>query len=205
MNIQRINSYDDPRFSQIVLNQHGGFLVNSEPYEVEITSTREAVIRGREEVVFPNIIEEFRFYAPHITCFFNDRHYLIQEFPPAKLLTVPLTAIQPSQFYVDADKVEAIRSCIREAKDVIIQVMRQGERFVSLDGHTRLYYAAMMGWTEVQAVEETSGDYIFGFVEEAIRRGISSPHDLQLVCHKEYEEKWNKFCDDFFARKEHWE
>lgn len=203
MNIQRIDSYDDPSFSNIVLNQHGGFLADGEPYEVEIISMREAVIRGREVEAFPNIIEEFRFYAPHITCFYDENHHVIHNFPPVRFLTVPLKSIQPSQFYVDADKVEAIRGYIREEKDVIIQVLRHGDRYVSLDGHTRLYYAAKMGWTAVQAVEETSGDYIFGFVEEAMRRGFYSPYDLHLVCHKEYEEKWNKFCDDFFAQKEH--
>ena len=38
MNIKRINTYDDKRFSQKVLNQHGCFLVEEEPYEVEIIS-----------------------------------------------------------------------------------------------------------------------------------------------------------------------
>lgn len=31
MNIERINSYRDARFSQAVLNQHGSFLANGDP------------------------------------------------------------------------------------------------------------------------------------------------------------------------------
>lgn len=200
MNIERINTYQDARFSQTALNQHGCFLADGDPYEIEVLSSREAVIRGREAEVYPAVIEEFRFFTPHITTFYNENHALIQEFPPAEFLTVSLKDIQPSQFYVDKDKIAAIKSFIRNGTDIVIQVCRQEDRYISLDGHTRLYYAVQMGWTEVCAVEASSGDYINGFVEEAIRRNIRSPYDLQLVSHREYEEKWDKFCDDYFAR-----
>lgn len=42
MNIKRIDTYDDPRFSKEVLLQHGAFLVDGLPYEVEIVSESEA-------------------------------------------------------------------------------------------------------------------------------------------------------------------
>ena len=51
-------------------------------------------------------------------------------------------------------------------------------------------------------MEEASGDYIFDFVEEARRRNIRSPFDLEPVDHNTYEQKWNRFCDDFFAQRE---
>lgn len=202
MKIERINTYQDPRFPQTVLNQHGCFLAEGEPYEVEIISEWEATVRGREVGLYPAIIEEFRFYTPHITLFYDEKHNIVQKFAPARLLTVPLKDIQPSQFYVDEDKVAAIQNFIRAGEDIIIQVLRQGECYISLDGHTRLYYAAAMGWTEVRAVEEASGDSIYGFVEEAVKRNIRTPYDLQLASHEEYEEKWNKFCDDYFAQEE---
>ncbi len=205
MNIERINTYQDARFSQTALNQHGCFLADGEPYEVEILSSREAVIRGREEEIYPAIIEEFRFFTPHITIFYNENHTLVQEFPHVQFLTVSLKDIQPSQFYVDKEKIIAIKSFIRRATDIVIQVCRHGNRYISLDGHTRLYYAVLMGWTEVRAVEVSSGTYINGFVQEAIRRNIRSPYDLHLVSHREYEEKWYKFCDDYFAQTENME
>lgn len=202
MDIKRINTYADPRFQQSVLNQHGCFLVNGEPYEIEILSDFEAVVRGRDTSYFPAVIEEFRFYTPHITVFYDNNRRIIQQFPEAELLTIPLEDIQPSQFYVDEDKVAAIGSFIHKKEDIIIQVLRNGDRFISLDGHTRLYYAVMRGWETVRAVEETSSDYIYDFAEEAISRDIRTPHDLKLVFHSEYEDKWNKFCDDYFAANE---
>lgn len=202
MEIKRINSYHDSRFSQKVLLQHGCFLVEEMPYEVEIISDFEAVIRGENAEAYPEVIEEYRFYTPHITKFYDGSGQTVKEYPDAQLFTLPLHQIQPSQFYVDEDKIAAISTFIQKSDDIIIQVMPFEGRYISLDGHTRLYYAVMKGWGEVRAVVDASNDYIYGFVEEAKRRKIYSPHDMELVSHSEYEEKWNRFCDDYFANTE---
>lgn len=202
MDIKRINTYQDPRFSKTALNQHGCFLVDGKPCEIEIISDFEAVIRGKDAGLYPALIEDFRFYTPHITAFYDENRKIVQEFPAAKLLRIPISDIQPSQFYVDEDKLDAVGSFLQNEEDIIIQVLRHGDRWISLDGHTRLYYAVKMGWNHVRAVEDSSGDYIYGFVEEAIKRNIRTPYDLKLVDHAEYEEKWNKFCDNYFAAKE---
>ena len=65
MDIQRINTYNDNQFSKAVLLQHGCFLVDGKPYEVEIISDYEAIIRGENQAVYTAVIEEFRFYTPH--------------------------------------------------------------------------------------------------------------------------------------------
>ena len=199
MEIKRINSYDDNRFSQTVLNQHGCFLADGMPYEVEIISDYEAVISGVDQAVYAEIIEEFRFYTPHITRFYDRGGQPVKEYPAAQLLTLRLDQIQPSQFFVDADKIAAISSIIHKPEDIIIQVLPNEDRFISLDGHTRLYYAVMKGWECVRAVVESSDDWVYKFVTEAQKRGIYTPKEMTLVSHHEYEEKWNRFCDDFFA------
>lgn len=199
MEIKRIDTYADNRFSQKALYQHGCFLVDETPYEVEIFSDMEAVIRGENAEVYPEVIEEFRFYTPHITRFFDTDGQLVKEFPQAQLLTIHLDQIQPSQFFVDEDKIAAISTFIQGPNDIIIQVLPFEGRYISLDGHTRLYYAVMKGWDYVRGVIESSDDWVYGFVEEAKKRGIYTPKDMVLVSHGEYEEKWNRFCDEFFA------
>ena len=199
MEIKRINTYDDNRFSQIVLYQHGCFLVDGKPYEVEIISDYEAIISGVDQAVYAEIIEEFRFYTPHITRFYDRDGQIVKEYPCTQLLTLRLDQIQPSQFFVDEDKITAISSFIHKPQDIIIQVLPNEDRFISLDGHTRLYYAVMKGWECVRAVVEASDDWVYKFVTEAQKRGIHTPKELTLVSHAEYEEKWNRFCDQFFA------
>ena len=202
MEIKRIDTYDDARFSKSVLLQHGCFLVDEVPYEVEIISESEAVIRGAEQTLFPMVIDEFRFYTPHIVIFYDNDRNVIKAFPNIELLKISLDQIQPSQFYVDRDKIAAISNYIHEADDIVIQVMSHQDGYISMDGHTRLYYAAMKGWRYVRAVEETSGDWVYRFVEEAQKRNVYTPKDMMLVSHEEYEEKWNRFCDEIFADAE---
>lgn len=198
LEIKRIHSYKDQRFSDKVLLSHWCFLVDDIPYEVEIISDFEAIIRGAKREWYVKVIEEFRFYTPHITRFIDDCGHVIKEYPKVPLLTLFLDQIQPSQFYVDEDKLAAISTFIYQPEDIIIQVMPFEDRYISLDGHTRLYYAVMKGWDTVRAIKVVSDDYIYGFVKEAKRRSILSPKDMVLVSHEEYVEKWVRFCEDFF-------
>ena len=199
MEIERINTYEDNRFSQTVLYQHGCFLADGKPYEVEIISDYEAIVRGENQDVYSSVVEEFRFYTPHITRFFDKSGRIIMEYPQAQVLTLRLDQIQPSQFFVDEDKIAAISSFVHKPQDIIIQVLPDKDRFISLDGHTRLYYAVMNGWECVRAVAESSEDWVYQFVAEAQKRGICTPKEMTLLTHAEYEEKWIRFCDDFFS------
>ena len=202
MEVRRINTYEDNRFSEKVLLQHGCFLVDEKPYEVEIISDFEAVIRGEDKAVYPEVIEEFRFFTPHIRRFFDECRQVVKEYPLAQLLTIHIDQVQPSQFFVDEDKIAAISTFVHKPQDIIVQVLPCEGRYISLDGHTRLYYAVMKGWDCVRAVIENSDDWVYRFVAEAQKRGIHTPKDMALVSHVAYQEKWNRFCDDFFAEAE---
>lgn len=166
---------------------------------MEVISDHEATIRGENQTVYTAVAEEFRFYTPHITRFYDRDGKIVKEYPPVQVLTLRLEQIQPSQFFVDADKIEAVRSFIHTPQDIIIQVLPNKDRFISLDGHTRLYYAVMKGWKYVRAVAVPSDDWTYKFVSEAQKRGIYVPNDMTLVSHAEYEEKWDRFCNDLFA------
>lgn len=201
MEIERVDVYEDGRFSQKVLRQHGCFLVRGAPYEVEIVSAVSAVVRGSDQSVFPQLIDEFRFYTPYITRFFDEQGKLLAAYQPVQRFPVSLSQLQPSQFYVDRDKVTAIATFVRSWEDIVISVLPMGERYIALDGHTRLYYAVSKHWDQVYAVCHTVDDSIYDFVREAKRRGITSPQDLELLEHEEYDSKWNHYCDNYFSGK----
>lgn len=202
MELVRINTYDDPRFSPAVLRQHGCFLADGEPYEVEIISSSDAVVRGKARPDLEPLLEEFRFYAPHITRFYDAQGNLLQAFAPVELLRIPLEQIQPSQFYVDEDKLAAVRTFITCPDDIIVQVLPWEGRFVSLDGHTRLFLATMSGWKAVRATVVETGDEILDFVREAQRRKIFCPGEMTLLNHQDYQKLWDGYCDDYFAAKD---
>lgn len=198
--IQRINEYNDPRFSPAVLRQHGAFLVNGVPCEVEVTGPDCAVVRGDARAFYPQLIEDFRFYAEHISRFYDAKGNLLAGFSPVERFPVKLLDIQPSQFYVDKDKLAAVRSFVTEPEDVVIPVMVQDGRYISLDGHTRLAAALDAGFHQVFAFLTKGGDYILAFAGEARKRGVYDPSGLKRVSHEEYQTLWNQFCEDFLKQ-----
>lgn len=200
MEIQRVNSYTDPRFSKEVLAQHGAFLVEGSPISLRVISKSEALISG-QAAYFPAAIKEFRFYAGHICTFYDEKGGLVAEYPPVELFDVALEEIQPSQFYVDREKVEQVVSFIHSGEDVVIPLLSYEGRWLSLDGHSRMYAAQRLGIKKVKGFFSEAGDYIFAFAKEAQQRGIHTPMDLELLEHDDYCIKWHKFCDDFFAEQ----
>lgn len=204
MDIKRIDEYDDGRFAKDVLFQHGAFVVDGKyPCSFRIIGENSAVVEYYDYSSVLPIIDEFRFYTQHITDFYDDKNNLIAKFPPVLQKELPLTEIQPTQFYVDEDKLNAVSTFIHSGNDVIIPVLWDNRinKYISLDGHTRMYYAYLNGWNTIRAYESCSNDSIFGFVDEAINRGITKISDIKKLSHKEYDLCWNKFCDDFFAKK----
>ena len=203
MQIERIDIYDDDRFPREVLLEHGAFLIDgSKPCSFKIRDHRSATVSFDDYANIEPIIEEFRFYAEHITVFYDDDGNRIAEYAPVPTREMPLSQIQPSQFYADEDKVAAVATFVRGGDDVIIPVaydQRIG-RFVSLDGHTRMFYAHAQGWTSVRVFETQTDEVIFSFADEARRRGVHSVEDIRLLPHEEYRQKWHRFCDDFFAK-----
>lgn len=199
--VNRVNSYTDARFSQKILNQHGAFLVGTDPYEIEIISQTDAIVRGRNPAFYRVVIQEFRFYAEHIVRFWDESHNLIEEYPAVALREIPIAEIQPSQFYVDESKMQAVRTFVTSEQDLVIPLVRWKGRNVSVDGHTRLAAAVEKGIKTAYGFYTEAGDYVFDFAAEAKKRGIVSPYQLRKVNHEEYEKLWYPFCDEYFANK----
>jgi len=201
--IQRINSYEDDRFDEDILRQHGAFIVD-EKYKCsfKIINNDSAIVFFDKEIDVLKMIEEFRFYSEHITNFYDENKNLVKAFPPLELFQINLEVIQPSQFYVDMDKVKAIQGFVKSGEDIYIPLAKIKDYIISEDGHTRLYYAATKGYSKVWGFFTEPGDYTEEFAEEARRRQVYSPYDLKLLTHEEYKLKWHKFCDDFFRERE---
>lgn len=199
--IRRIDSYDDERFSTQVLHQHGAFVVNNSLlYEVEIISQNEAIIRG-DERFYKEVIEEFRFFSEHITKFYDKERNIVIEFKDLPTIDVSIDRIQPSQFYVDSTKKMAVESFINTERDVIIPLVEYGDRYISMDGHTRLSVAIDKGFKSVKGIIVQGDEWLYKFVEEAIKRNVKTPYDLEVLSHEDYDIKWNRFCDEFFEQE----
>ena len=198
MEIERIDSYVDDRFSKKALLQHGAYLIDDEPYEIVIVSDNKAIVYGNKPEKYEALIEQFRYHAPHITNFVDEKGKAITNISEVEVVDIALDLIQPSQFFVDEQKLEAVSSFINKPEDVIVQVVPWEDRYISMDGHTRLFYACQNGFKSVKAVVVEMEDWVWTFVEEARNRKIHTPYDLKLLTHEEYEVQWNQYCDSIF-------
>jgi len=199
MEIKRIDGYDDPRFSERVLAQHGAFLVDGKPCAIEIIDSCSAEIDFDDYSCVEKIIEEFRFYAEHITMFFDTEGNFLHCCPRVETFDVRIDLIQPTQFYVDEEKLAAVSTFVCRGRDVVVPLMHWNGRLLSMDGHTRLYCAQEKGIHTVRGfIAEENEDILF-FAEEAQRRGIHTVGDMEKLSHEEYTDKWDRFCDEHFA------
>ncbi len=202
MNITRINTYNDHRFSQEALNQHGCYLADGDVLiEIKIISQSEAIIKG-DKTYFNEVIDEFRFNAEHITKFYDESGKIVKQFKDVEPFKLDLDKIQPIQFFVDKDKLEAVKTFVTREEDVIIPIAKHEEIYASLDGHTRLYLAYILGFKHVYAYFSEDFDGFDYFFDEARKRNIYSAKDLILLEHEEYVEKWDKFCDEYYMMRE---
>ena len=58
MDLQRVNGYDDPRFPQEVLHQHGAFLADGVPWAFRVVSDRGAVVTTAQPITPEALAEQ---------------------------------------------------------------------------------------------------------------------------------------------------
>lgn len=197
--IKRVDVYSDPRFSRKVLKQHGAFLIDGEsPCEVEIINRDTAVIHYDDRDAYDEIIEQFRFFAEHIIRFYDEKGSLVRSFPEKEMFWISLDEIRPTQFFVDEEKLMAVQDFTEKPEDVIVPLNRYEGKYISCDGHTRMYAAYQKGFTQIRAFLAESNEFLRAFAEEAAKRQVKTVQDMILLPHEEYEIKWNQFCEEFF-------
>lgn len=205
MEIQRIDSYTDPRFPQEVLYQHGAFLVDGVPWSFRVISDHEAEVTGEglNRKTLVEAAEDFRFYAQHITTFYNEAGVCLLELPPVERREVEIDLLQPSQFSVDREKCAAVGHFIHTAADIVVPVttLEDGVLCV-LDGHTRLYEAWRREIPTAMVIDVPGWEGIAGFAAEARKRGIYHIRDMALYSPEEQKEKWHDWCDAYFAAQQ---
>lgn len=144
-------------------------------------------------------IREFLFYSNFISRITAPNGVVLYESEAAKLVLTDICSIQPSQFFIDEDKLDSCKTWIKGQKDIMIPTACVRGKLVSLDGHTRLRAALDLGYDSVYTYIDEYDEDIRFFVDEAVKRTITSVSDMILLTHEEYKKQWDGFCDDLFS------
>lgn len=166
-------------------------------YEFDIKG-KEARILTENLTWIEEAIKEFRFYNFNITVFYTDDRSFYKAFDEVHTFKLPIKILQPSQFFIDKDKLKEIEQNLLE-EDICIPVAIIHDEYVVLDGHTRLYYLYRNDVKMVNVYLDTAFASIQDFVYMAKEMNIFSISALKLLSHEEYDIYWNKFCDEYFA------
>ena len=116
--------------------------------------------------------------------------------------------VQPSQFYVSAEKLRKIEAWL-DPEDLSnfepIPVKEMNGTVIFTDGHTRAFAAWRAGLREVPLVwdaDELDWELYQICVDACLEQGISNITHLEnrVLPPEEYREKWNLWCDDIQSK-----
>lgn len=201
MKIERMNTYNDQRFRQEILNQHGAFLIDHQYIcEIEIINEQDAKIFYHDYSYVDEIIDAFRYYSEHITRFYDNQGNLIKQFDQVQIFDIPICDIQPSQLYVDEKKCQAVESFITSSNDIIVPLISK-QRFIMVDGHTRAFVAMQRGYQVIRGYVVDEEEWMMKITDEVIKRGVRNIGDIKMLGHEDYKERWLGFCQSV-GRKE---
>lgn len=173
---------------------------NAAFYYEFVPNSAEALILCDSLEYVEEVIQEFRFYNFHITVFYNQDHTLYRSFDPVFTFKLPIKIIQPSQFFIDEEKLKVIEEYI-QPEEIFIPVTIIHDEYVCLDGHTRLFYLYKNDSKMVNVYMDKPFPYIQDFIYLAKENNIFNISGLKLLSHEEYDIYWNGFCDDYFGKK----
>jgi len=170
-------------------------------YFFEINGCEATIFTNTEQYIF-QVIDEFLFYSSFITLVKNEHGHTLLEKKPSEPYLFNISKIQPSQFFINEKKLGGCKKWITKPADIFIPVVIKDDITISLDGHTRMRAALDLGYDSVYVYADEYDETIFHFVNEAINRKINTVSDMDIISDKEYEIKWNQFCNDLFNRLE---
>ncbi|MCL2415285.1 MAG: hypothetical protein FWD01_00570 [Defluviitaleaceae bacterium] len=161
-------------------------------------SGQEAILHTKTDKYLQQAIDEFIFYSGFIVLIKDAKDGILLEREVATQLH-KIAKIQPSQFYISEQKLKDCKKWIKSPQDIFVPItISEDGKTIALDGHTRIRAALDLGYDSIFVYEEETGKYIFDFADETMRRGINCVADMEIISAEEYQEKWHKFCDDFF-------
>lgn len=167
-------------------------------YDFEIMNHNEAILHTQAESCPKEVIEEFLFYSGFISQIKTVNGEVIYHQPQKNVMKQSLDWIQPSQLYVNEEKLKRLLTWINDPRDIIVPVIKLNGKYVSMDGHTRLKVAELLGFQEIYIYLDDPEVYIEDFVRFCQNEQKYSIYDLQIISDEEYQIKWCSFCEVYF-------
>lgn len=171
-------------------------------YDFEIINHHQAILHTEAMSCPELVIDEFLFYSGFISHIETVDGRIIYHQPKKKIISLEISKIQPSQLYINEKKLDRLLTWIKSPEEVIIPVIRRGTQWVSVDGHTRLKAAQLLGFKQIYVYVDEFEPYIDDFIQFCQQDKKFTIYDLPVISNEDYQIQWCLFCDQYFQQKE---
>lgn len=171
-------------------------------YDFEIINHHQAILHTEAMSCPELVIDEFLFYSGFISHIETVDGRIIYHQPKKKIISLEISKIQPSQLYINEKKLDRLLTWIKSPEEIIIPVIRRGTQWVSVDGHTRLKAAQLLGFKQIYVYVDEFEPYIDDFIQFCQQDKKFTIYDLPVISNEDYQIQWCLFCDQYFQQKE---
>ena len=118
------------------------------------------------------------------------------EFDKVFTFKLPISALQPSCFFIVKDRLEEIEE-IMDIDKICLPVAIINDEYVLLDGHTRCFAALNNYHKLIDVYIDSYKPEILDFIYIAKEQNIRSIKQMNPLSHKEFIEIWEGFLEDY--------
>ena len=160
----------------------------------------EAIIKFSDLDYIEVAVKAFRKYNKYIYKFSTNDKSFYEELDRVFTFKLPIKCIQPSEFFIDKERLEVIENNLDD-DNIYIPVAIINDEYVALDGHTRLYAMNQNYSRLVNVYIDSYSEDILDFIYIAKEHNITTIAQMPVLPHDEYEEVWGGFLKDYYNNK----
>lgn len=153
-------------------------------YEFEING-HEAKVKYDSILYIKDAIKEFRKYNLQVNSFYNENRSFYQGFDPVQTFKLPIDILQPSQFFLDKEKIDNIEKYLPD-EDFYVPVCIIDDEYVLLDGHSRVRYLYDNYIKMVNVYMDEPCEMTQEYIYVAKENNLFKIKQLELLPHEEY-------------------
>lgn len=198
-----IKTYDDKFYKEKsrLLGNCFNVLEGKNVYHYEFIIKNDLATILTDNIKYINeVIDEFRLYNLYISKFKTKDNSFYKAFDQIQTFKLPISIIQPSQFFINEDKLNNL-DLYYDIDEIYIPVAIINDEYVALDGHHRIYLAHINNKKMVNVYLDNYDDSIHDFVYFSKEQNIKNIKDMKILNNTEYIELWDGFCNQYFQLK----
>lgn len=153
-------------------------------YEFEVNKNQ-ALVKYDSILFIKDAINEFRKYNKNVIQFYNSDRSFYLGFDEIHTFKLPIDILQPSKFFIDQDKYNAIEKHLKN-EEFVVPVCIIDDEYVLLDGHTRARYLIDNYIKMIDVYMDTPSIDTQNYVYIAKENNLFKVKNMEILPHEEY-------------------